>query len=201
MNNSDNQRLVLASGSPRRRELLTQIGVAYTVQSANIDESLLPYEKPDEYVARLANAKATMVAGMTLEGQTVLGADTTVVVGDEVLGKPTDAEDASTMLAKLSGRQHQVLTAVALVRSLSKKLISAQTVTTTVVFRQLSPAEIDVYVRSGEPMDKAGAYAIQGLGGAFVKSIHGSYTNVVGLPLAETYELLAAAKLRTGLSG
>jgi septum formation protein len=200
MSDSGNLGLVLASGSPRRRELLTQIGVAFTVQSADVDESLHLNEKPSDYVVRLAKAKAAAVAGATLAGQCVLGADTTVVVSDEVLGKPKDAEDASSMLVKLSGREHQVLTGVALVEAGTQKVIQALMATTTVQFRDLSATEINAYIRCGEPMDKAGAYGIQGLGGAFVRSITGSYSNVVGLPLAETFELLSAAKLQTGLS-
>ncbi len=199
--NHDSQRcLILASASPRRRELLTQIGVDFVTQSADIDESHLANETPDDYVMRLANAKASKVASKVLESQCVLGADTIVVVGDEVLGKPKDMEAAASMLSKLSGREHRVLTGVALIDATDVRMIESFVVRTTVHFRRLSDAEINAYIKCGEPMDKAGAYGIQGLGGAFVKSITGSYSNVVGLPLAETFELLSAAGLKTGLS-
>ncbi|MCG8294595.1 Maf family protein [Pseudomonas entomophila] len=179
--------LYLASGSPRRRELLTQIGVPFVVVSAPIDETPLPDEAPAAYVERLAQAKA--VAGFTQTDGTgvVLGADTTVVLDGNILGKPENREQALAMLGDLSKREHQVLTAVAVTdgqRSLSC------CVATTVRFRTISFEEALRYWASGEPQDKAGGYAIQGLGAVFVSGIEGSYSSVVGLPLSETAELL-----------
>ena len=179
--------LYLASGSPRRRELLTQIGVPLTVVSAPIDESPLPDESALAYVERLARAKA--VAGLaSVEGPAVvLGADTAVVLDGRILGKPENREDALAMLADLSGREHQVLTAVALSNGL---LMQSLCVTSKVRFRAISADEAQRYWASGEPVDKAGGYAIQGLGAVFVTGLSGSYSAVVGLPLSETAELL-----------
>ena len=173
--------LVLASASPRRAELLKAAGIAFEAMPADVDERQHEGEEPDTYVCRLANEKAARVA-ITHPGRVVLGADTTVVVDGEVLGKPQDAAVAASMLGRLSGRSHLVLTGVCLIDAGG----GAETAlaTTTVEFRPLTPAEIDNYVASGEPMDKAGAYAIQGLAGAFVTRIHGAYDNVVGLPVA-----------------
>ena len=179
--------LYLASGSPRRRELLTQIGVPFTVVSAPIDESPLPGESALAYVERLARAKAA--AGLaSVEGPAVvLGADTVVVLDGRILGKPENREDALAMLADLSGREHQVLTAVALGNGL---LMQSLCVTSKVRFRAISADEAQRYWASGEPVDKAGGYAIQGLGAVFVTGLSGSYSAVVGLPLSETAELL-----------
>lgn len=196
----DKDSLVLASASPRRAQLLDQIGVAFTTQSADIDESIIANEGPADYVERLANSKAREIALRITQQAFVLGADTVVVVDAEVLGKPEGPQAAAAMLAKLSGREHQVLTGVALVESPGAKHIHSFIVTTTVCFRSLTTAEINAYVSCGEPLDKAGGYGIQGLGGALVKSITGSYSNVVGLPLAETYELLRGVGYATGLS-
>ncbi|MHA6163815.1 Maf family protein [Pseudomonas sichuanensis] len=179
--------LYLASGSPRRRELLTQIGVPFTVVSAPIDETPLPGEAPAAYVERLAQAKAVAGFARTDGNGVVLGADTTVVLDDEILGKPEDREHFLAMLGDLSKREHQVLTAVALTdgqRSISR------CVSTSVRFRAISFEEALRYWASGEPLDKAGGYAIQGLGAVFVSGIEGSYSAVVGLPLSETAELL-----------
>ncbi|MFJ2981534.1 MULTISPECIES: Maf family protein [unclassified Pseudomonas] len=180
--------LYLASGSPRRRELLTQIGVPFTVTSAPIDETPLPDESAVAYVERLARAKAE--AGLaTLDGAAVvLGADTVVVLDGRILGKPENREDAVAMLADLAGREHQVLTAVAL--SDGQCCLSV-CVSSNVRFRPISPDEARRYWASGEPADKAGGYAIQGLGAVFVTGLQGSYSAVVGLPLSETAELLA----------
>lgn len=185
--------LVLASASPRRRELLEQVGVHYRVAVADIDETPLAGEDPAAYVARLALAKARAVLAQA-GGLPVLGADTTVVIDGEVLGKPRDAVDAAAMLARLSGREHRVLTAVALVQfdALWDERKAVRVSDTRVRFRRLTDAVIARYVASGEPMDKAGAYGIQGLGGALVARIEGSYTGVVGLPLGETIDLLDA---------
>jgi len=179
--------LYLASGSPRRRELLGQIGVPFTVVSAPIDETPLPGESAQSYVERLARAKAE--AGLaTLEGPAVvLGADTAVVLDGRILGKPENREHALTMLADLAGRAHQVLTAVALSDG---QRCESLCVSSTVRFRPVDGAEAERYWASGEPADKAGGYAIQGLGAVFVTGLEGSYSAVVGLPLCETAEML-----------
>ncbi|EHG7583312.1 MULTISPECIES: Maf family protein [Citrobacter] len=180
--------LYLASGSPRRQELLTQLGVAFECIVTGIEEMRGAGESAQQYVSRLAREKAQ--AGVTLSPRDlpVLGADTIVILHGEVLEKPRDAEHAATMLRKLSGQTHQVMTAVALADS---QYVLDCLVVTDVTFRALSDADIADYIASGEPMDKAGAYGIQGLGGCFVRKINGSYHAVVGLPLVETYELLS----------
>ncbi|MBB3270725.1 septum formation inhibitor Maf [Pseudomonas monteilii] len=179
--------LYLASGSPRRRELLTQIGVPFSVVSAPVDETPLPDESAPAYVERLARAKAA--AGLaSVEGTAVvLGADTAVVLDGRILGKPESREDALAMLADLSGREHQVLTAVALTDG---QRVQSLCVTSQVRFRAISDDEAQRYWASGEPADKAGGYAIQGLGAVFVTGLSGSYSAVVGLPLSETADLL-----------
>jgi septum formation protein len=182
-------RLVLASQSPRRRELLGQLGLALEVRPAHADESVRPGEHPREYVLRVARDKARAVPG-----DVVLAADTAVVLGDEVLGKPADAADARRMLRALSGTTHEVLTSV-VVRRTAIRLELDVVVATKVRFAPLGEAEVDWYVATGEPLDKAGAYAIQGAGGAFVLGVEGSVSNVVGLPLAETAALLRRAGL------
>lgn len=182
--------LYLASGSPRRRELLTQIGVPFLTQIAPIDENALPGESPLAYVERLARAKghAGLAALADADDAVVLGADTAVVLDGRILGKPRDRADALATLQTLSGRSHQVLTAVALV---SRERQASQVVTSQVTFRPLSLAEIEAYWASGEPQDKAGSYGIQGLAAVFVSQLQGSYSAVVGLPLCETAALLA----------
>lgn len=182
--------LYLASGSPRRRELLTQIGVPFLTQIAPIDENALPGESPLAYVERLARAKghAGLAALADADGAVVLGADTAVVLDGRILGKPRDRADALATLQALSGRSHQVLTAVALV---SRERQASQVVTSQVTFRPLTQAEIEAYWASGEPQDKAGSYGIQGLAAVFVSQLQGSYSAVVGLPLCETAALLA----------
>lgn len=178
--------LLLASASPRRRELLAQIGVDFHVCPADVDETPLPGEPPEATVVRLARAKA---AAAPAGGLPVLGADTVVVIDGTLLGKPVDAGDAAAMLRRLSGRTHEVMTAVAIAGGgrLASRLSRTQ-----VTFRVLSAAEIARYVAGGEPADKAGAYAIQGQGAVFVAHIAGSYSGVVGLPLCETVDLLDA---------
>ncbi|MBU2037610.1 MAG: septum formation inhibitor Maf [Gammaproteobacteria bacterium] len=178
--------LILASASPRRRELLQQIGVQFRVQVADIDETPQAGETPAAYVARLALGKAQKVAAAN-PGCVVLGSDTTVVLDDEILGKPENDADAARMLAALAGRRHQVMTAVALVQDDQQRV---QTVITNVHFTPLTAAQITAYVATGEPADKAGAYGIQGLGAVLVDAIEGSYSNVVGLPLTETAAML-----------
>ncbi|HKT74983.1 MAG TPA: Maf family protein [Steroidobacteraceae bacterium] len=181
--------LCLASGSPRRRELLTQIGVVHTVRGADIDETVLPAESPRDYVVRLARRKAVAVREQG-ERLPVLAADTTVVLDGVVLGKPRDREDALAMLARLGGRAHEVLTAVALVdRRGTRERLSASVVR----MRSLTETEREWYWDSGEPRDKAGSYAIQGLGAMFIESLTGSYSAVMGLPLFETAQLLQEA--------
>jgi septum formation protein len=180
--------LVLASASPRRRELLGQLGLRFTVAAADIDETPRPDEAPEAYVLRLAREKARAVASR-FPGAWVLAADTTVVLGRELLGKPRDAAEAREMLSRLSGRTHEVHTGVALAGRAEEALV----VRTRVTFRTLGPEEIAWYASSGEPLDKAGAYAVQGKGGFLVEALEGSPTNVIGLPLGETLALLARA--------
>ena len=184
--------LVLASQSPRRSEILRQAGIEFTVRVADVDESTLPLESPAEYVQRLAAAKAYAVEAA--DGETILGADTTVVIDGEILSKPADAADACRMLGRLSGRRHEVLTGICLRRG-GRDL--RDYVTTGVVFAALSDAEIGEYVATGEPMDKAGAYAIQGLASKFVERIEGDYFNVMGLPVALVYRWLREGDSRS----
>jgi septum formation protein len=182
-------RIVLASASPRRRELLAAAGWSFDVDAADVDERRLAGEPPDAYVARVAQLKAEAVA-VRHPDAAVLGADTVVVVGGDVLGKPRDAEDAARMLRRLSARAHDVLTGVALA---SNGRVQARAARTAVWMDSLSADDIADYVASGEPMDKAGAYAIQGLASRFVTRIDGSYSNVVGLPVALVWQLLREA--------
>jgi septum formation protein len=183
-------RIALASASPRRRELLSQLGVDFVVVQAPIDEAVLPGEAAANYVLRLAKAKA--LAGFLAQPQPLptLGADTIVVVDGEILGKPQDEADFLRMMRLLRGRCHQVYTAVALCRDAADEP-RAVTVATDVWFGPMSEAQMQAYWHSGEPADKAGGYGIQGLGGRFIAKIHGSYFAVVGLPLFETAALLA----------
>ncbi len=180
--------ITLASASPRRRELLAAAGVEFVVRAANIDESRRAGEAPLDYVVRVATQKAEAVPGST-----VLAADTVVILDDDIVDKPGNAERAVAALRRLSGREHRVVTAVVLRRD---GVVETVTVTTRVCFRALCDEEIARYVATGEPLDRAGAYAIQGGGGALVDWIEGSYSNVVGLPLRETLELLGAARAR-----
>jgi len=177
--------LVLASASPRRREMLTHLGLNFRLAPAHIDENLLPGESAAQAAQRLASAKAAAVH--VAPNDTVLAADTLVVLGEEIMGKPKDALEAAQMLRKLSGAQHEVLTGYCLLNESWQKVGLGRSLVT---FRKLSDAEIAAYVATGEAMDKAGAYAVQGLGGALVKEVSGSYTNVVGLPLAAVIEML-----------
>jgi septum formation protein len=182
--------LILASGSPRRRELLAGLGLAFRVEPADIDETPRPGESARGYVKRLAREKAHAVARRLADPDAlVLAADTSVVLGEQILGKPTNAAHARQMLAALSGQRHLVLTAVAL----AGPHHDTRLVETAVTFRAASAAEIAWYVETGEPMDKAGAYAVQGRGSFLVTALEGSPTNVIGLPLPETLQLLAAS--------
>lgn len=177
--------LTLASSSPRRRQLLEMLGIPVRVVPANIPEVRRPAETPVDYVERLAREKA-----LSVRGRLVLGADTTVVVRDEVLEKPADAEDALRMLRKLQGRTHQVVTSVALVAG---ERVHQATDVTNVVFRRLPDAILRDYIATGEPMDKAGAYGIQGYGAALVERIEGDFFSVMGLPIRLVLALMEAA--------
>ena len=187
--------LILASASPRRRELLERLGLVLEIAPAAVDETAHPGEKPVDYARRVAAAKCDAVADGLAAGRelAVLGADTTVVIEDAILGKPADDADARAMLARLAGRRHEVVTAYTL-RFGGRRLERA--VTTLVAMRALQPAEIDAYVASGEGRDKAGGYAVQGIAAAFVTELRGSLTNVIGLPLCEVLaDLLALGAL------
>ena len=177
--------IVLASASPRRAELLSAAGIPFEVVPAHVDEAIQEGESPERYVTRVAEDKARVI-GHKLPHRLILAADTIVVVDRAILGKPEDGADARRMLRLLSGRTHEVLTSV----TLSTGNLETRLERTTVEFAALTAAEIDWYVDSGEPMDKAGAYAIQGLASRFIRRIDGSYSNVVGLPVALVYELL-----------
>jgi len=179
-------RLVLASGSPRRADLLRAAGIAFDVFRVDIDEHFRIGEKPEHAVARLAEAKAGMAAASHRDA-VVLGADTTVVVQGEALAKPADAADAARMLRLLSGRTHEVLTGIC-VCHLGRRLVHVEP--TRVRMAQLGESEIAWYVSTGEPFDKAGGYAVQGLASRFIEGIDGSYSNVVGLPISSVCELL-----------
>jgi len=185
--------LILASASPRRAELLMAAGLAFEVAPADVDERLGPSEDAGTYVRRLSVDKARATAER-VPNRAVLGADTVVVIDHHILGKPDGTVDARRMLRILSGRTHQVLTAVTLIPTGSAR-IDTQVARTEVEFAHLDDAEIDWYVGTGEPLDKAGAYAIQGLASRFVTRISGSYTNVVGLPVALVYQMCTRAGL------
>jgi len=185
-------RIILASASPRRAELLRAAGIDFDVEPANVDETLNSGETAREYVARLAEAKARAVHARDGE-RTVLAADTVVVVDSEILGKPLDETDARRMLRLLSGRSHDVLTAVSIFHP--GEIVDTRVDSTRVEFDPLSDADIDWYVTTGEPLDKAGAYAVQGLASRFVPRIDGSYSNVVGLPIALVYQMLTTKLL------
>lgn len=181
------QKLILASRSPRRAEILRAVGWPFQIHAANIDESRTDSESAASYVRRLAVAKASVVAER-FSSELVLGADTIVLVENEILGQPRDEDDARRMLKLLSGRWHEVLTGVALVRSVDI-LCVVDCERTRVRFGEISAAEIDWYVATGEPKDKAGAYAIQGSAALFIEEIQGDYFNIVGLPIRLIYEL------------
>lgn len=173
-------RLILASGSPRRRQLLELLGLTFDVVVPEVDELRFPDEEPYDYVERVARAKATAVASA---GVVVLAADTTVVLDGHVLGKPGHPDEAKSMLRRLSGTTHEVLTAVALARMSDTLELSSEVSSSLVKFLIMTEEEIDDYVNGGEPMDKAGAYALNGDAAIFIESVHGSPTGVIGLPL------------------
>ena len=186
-------RIILASASPRRRELLGQLGLPFEVIVSGLDETPWPDEKPASYSIRNAADKAREVLGRVEGDVTIIAADTIVVLGDRILEKPADAAHASEMLRTLSGVEHEVITGLCVLsRRDSDERLQADAVRTAVKFRALSDAEISDYIATGEPMDKAGAYAIQGGAAKFVTETRGSYTNVVGLPVDELRKLLAA---------
>lgn len=191
-------KLVLASASPRRAELLRQLGVEFEQAAADIDELRQPGESPEDYVVRLAQEKSAHVQRTLRADRVVLAADTCVVLEDVILGKPEGHFDALAMLARLSGREHRVLTAVC-IRRLDQ--LEETMTATRVKFVTLNREQCESYLATDEPWDKAGAYGIQGLAGAFVESIEGSYSGVVGLPLAQTWQLLVKLDVQTGMSG
>lgn len=180
-------KIYLASASPRRAELLEQIGIEFELLIPTVDETPKPNEKADDYVARVAELKATTAAKMAKQDMPILAADTSVINQDLILGKPKNKADGLRMLQSLSGKAHQVKTAISVVY---RGNATTQVISTDVLFRTLSAVEIEQYWLTGEPQDKAGAYGIQGIAGKFVKSINGSYSSVVGLPLLETEQLL-----------
>ena len=186
-------RFVLASSSPRRRELLASIGLQFDVVPSSVPEELQRGETAEEYVIRLARQKAAAVAE-TNRDRWVIAADTIVVLGNQILEKPRDAADAKRMLAAIAGQTHVVYTGVT-VKCLQKNYADTHVAASEVRILPLQTKEIDWYVGTGEPLDKAGAYAAQGLGALFIESIHGSYTNVVGLPLALLFQMLRRAGL------
>lgn len=183
-------RILLASASPRRAALLRQVGIAHAVRPVDVDESVRAGEAPAAYVLRLAEAKAAALWRQLSPGERrpVLAADTTVALEGEIFGKPATLAEARAMLGRLSGRTHAVHTAIALLHAQGS---AARVSSSTVTFRELTPAEIDWYWHTGEPADKAGGYAVQGRAAAFISHIAGSYSGIMGLPLFETWELLA----------
>lgn len=185
--------IYLASNSPRRRELLSQIGLPFQVQAADIPELRLPGEPVRDFVARMALAKASAVSKASGATRPVLGADTVVVVDAEMLGKPADREQALAMLAKLSGRDHEVFTAVAVV---GKGKTTVEVDVSRVWFRVIDAAERAAYWDTGEPQDKAGAYAVQGIGAVFISRLEGSFSGVMGLPLHLTANMLSLHGIR-----
>ena len=187
-NNKKNEAFILASGSPRRRELLRQLGFSFTVIPSRLEETNQSGMEPRGHATYYAKEKAKEVAQRYPE-QWVLAADTIVVVAEEILGKPANVTEATAMLSRLSGRSHHVITGVCLLHA-QYGVEESQAVETEVFMRRLDTADIEGYIATGEPMDKAGAYGIQGIGGCLVQRIEGSYSNVVGLPLCETVELL-----------
>jgi septum formation protein len=194
-NSSATPPLILASSSPRRKYLLKQAGLSFKVIPSNFDENSVSLSKPENYVKTLAEAKATDVSA-AYHDSWVIGADTVVVINGKILGKPDSKEQARTMLKSLSGKTHQVYTGYCICCRVKERIFS-NTVKTDVRFKNLADNEIEWYINTSEPFDKAGAYAIQGLGTFIVKSIKGSYTNVVGLPVCEVIEFL----IEEGITG
>ena len=194
MNASHNRsRLILASKSPRRSELLKQTGLTFSVIPSNFDEDTVALSNPDSDVVTLAESKALDISRKHPDAW-VIGADTIVLIGRKILGKPASAEEAFEMLQRLSGKTHQVLTGYCICCK-KKNRVFSETVKTDVNFKSLPDAEINWYIQTGEPFDKAGGYAIQGIGSFLVRSINGSYTNVVGLPVCEVMAFLIKEKM------
>ena len=187
MKNINGQHIILASSSPRRRELLQQIGLEFEVNSFDIDESPYLHEAPADYVVRLAIEKARAAIAQLPADTIVIAADTTVTIDGQILGKPANQAEAFAMWQRLSGRDHFVMTGVAVAKN---QTVLHRRVTTEVHFAHLTPTDMLAYWQTGEPIGKAGGYAIQGKGAAFIPKIHGSYSNVVGLPIFETMDLL-----------
>ena len=187
---TDHSSLILASSSPRRFEILSALGIPFEVEAADVDETLRPGEEAARAAARLAEAKARAIAARHPD-RWILGADTLVVLGQETLGKPRDAEDAGRMLRLLAGREHRVVTGVALLREDAPARVLLEE--SRVRMAPITAEEVSWYVETGEPMDKAGAYAVQGLGSRFIEEIRGSYTNVMGLPARAVYRLMREA--------
>ncbi|MDT8426218.1 MAG: nucleoside triphosphate pyrophosphatase [Methyloprofundus sp.] len=179
--------LILASASPRRSELLNQLGLAHTIHIADVDETPLANEKPADYVLRVAHQKSLAVQQQCAQDSVILAADTSVVLGDTLMGKPDNLAHAQSMLSRLSGTTHQVYSAV----SLRGRTIQQALSISNVSFRTLSEQEIIDYWHTGEPADKAGAYAVQGLASIFIQSIQGSFSGIMGLPLFETAQILS----------
>lgn len=195
-------KLILASASPRRAEILRNAGFDFEISPTEVDESARPRESAADYVRRLAEEKAhaaaqEFIAKLKHDSAVVVAADTTVVLDDDILGKPASADDARAMLRRLSGRTHEVLTGLA-VLPLSNREIQRSVESTRVTFAKMTELEIEEYVASGEPFDKAGAYAIQGCGGKFITRIEGCYFNVMGLPLARLYAILREIRRKHG---
>jgi septum formation protein len=185
-------KLILASSSPRRAQILRDAGFDFTIQPANVDESLAPGEAVEAYVARIAQAKAHAVAGRALADGTpaiVIAADTVVLAGKQILPKPKDADDARRMLRLLNATTHEVLTGLFVIRAYDG-ISFAHLERTRVEFTRISDLDIDAYIQTKEPFDKAGAYGIQGIGGRFVRKVDGCYFNVMGLPLSRLWEIL-----------
>jgi septum formation protein len=186
-----NEKIVLASKSPRRAEILRAVGWEFVALAADIDETRMASEDAVSYVERLAQQKAETIANTTSDSELVVGADTVVLIEGEIIGQPRDDEDARRMLKLLSGKWHEVLTGLALVRAGNPPRVLLDHETTRVRFCTMSAAEIDWYVATGEPCDKAGAYAIQGRGAVFIEEIQGDYFNIVGLPVRLLYQLMS----------
>lgn len=191
MRDGGRKRLILASSSPRRRELMGRLGLDFEILVPDVAEEVLPGERPEEHVGRLAAEKARAVSAGN-PGAVVIAADTVVVLDGDIIGKPVDAEDACRLLGRLSGRTHTVYTGVSVISG-PQEAARVEVVSSGVTISALDESEIREYVATGEPLDKAGAYAVQGKGGRFVTTVDGSLTNVIGLPLKETHALLAAA--------
>ncbi len=189
----DRPKLILASKSPRRSDLLEQAGLTFSIIPSDFDESSVTMSDPEFYVKTLARSKAVDISKKHPDSW-VLGADTIVLIGDHILGKPGSKDEARSMLKQLSGKTHQVITGYCLCSQTQNNIIS-ETVKTDVRFKSLRDTEIEWYIQTGEPFDKAGAYAIQGIGSFLVESINGSYANVVGLPVCEVMEVLIKEKV------